>query len=116
MANLEGQLQKVQSLLRDEIMLSPIDGTVFDLKPDNNRYVTTKAEPLMKIVPNGELSGEVNVGNQDIGFLRTGQKAKIRVDSFPYTEYGEIDGKVKSIGADALPPNEIVRSYHFPVN
>ena len=74
------------------------------------------AEPLLKIVPNGELGGQVNVNNQDIGFIRSGQPVKVRVDSFPYTEYGELNGSIRSIGADALPPNELIRSYHFPLD
>ena len=31
-------------------------------------------------------------------------------------EYGEIDGTVTRIGADALPPTQTVRQYHFPVD
>ena len=111
---LQGQLNQVRNQLRNEIVRSPISGTVFDLAPDNDRYVTTTAEPLMKIVPSGELGGEVNVSNQDIGFLRRGQNVKVRVNSFPYTEYGEIEGKINRIAADALPPTELIRSYHFP--
>ena len=114
--DLEGELQQLRSRLRNELIEAPISGTIFNLKPDNNRYVAVNAEPLLKIVPSGKLSGKVNVGNQDIGFIRKGQKVKIRVNSFPYTEYGEINGEIDSIGADSLPPNEIIRSYHFPVN
>ena len=116
MANLEGQLRQIESRLLNEIVKAPIGGTVFDLQPDNNQYVTTNAEPLLKIVPSGNLGGQVNVGNKDIGFIRAGQPAKVRVDSFPFTEYGEIDGSIRSIGADALPPSELVRSFHFPVD
>ena len=90
--------------MRNEIVKAPFSGTVFDLKPDNNRYVTRNAESLLKIVPDGELGAEVNIGNQDIGFIRPGQSVKVRVNSFPYTEYGEIDGKINRIGADSLPP------------
>ena len=88
---------------------------MFDLTPDNDRYVTTTAEPLMKIVPWGQLGGEVNVGNQDIGFIRRGKQVKCS-EFFPYTEYGEIDGTINRIGADALPPTDLIRSYHFPVD
>ena len=115
-AQLEGQLNQTQSQLRNETVKAPISGTVFDLQPDNKRYVATNAQTLLKIVPNGQLGGEVNVGNQDIGFIRSGQPTKVRIDSFPYTEYGEIDGRIRSVGADALPPTELIRSYHFPVN
>ena len=113
---LRAQLNQVRNQLRDEIVKAPISGTIFDLAPDNDRYVTTTAEPLMKIVPSGQLEGEVNVGNQDIGFIRPGKRVKVRVNSFPYTEYGEINGKIKRIGADALPPTELIRAYHFPVS
>jgi len=95
---------------------APISGLVFDLKPDNNRYVTQNAEPLLKIVPGGQLSAQVNVGNQDIGFIKAGLPVKVRIDSFPYTEYGEIPGQVSQVGADALPPTELIKTYHFPVD
>ena len=113
---LEGKLEQIRNQLRNEIVKAPIKGIVFDLRPDNDNYVATNAEPLMKIVPSGGLSGQVNVGNKDIGFIRSGQAAKVRVDSFPYTEYGEIDSTIRRIGADALPPTELIRSYHFPVD
>jgi hemolysin D len=58
----------------------------------------------------------VNVGNQDIGFIKAGLPVKVRVDSFPYTEYGEIAGEVSQVGADALPPDQLIRTYHFPVD
>ena len=70
----------------------------------------------MQIVPRGELSAQVNITNQDIGFIKKGAPVKVRINSFPYTEYGEITGKISQIGADALPPTKIVPSYHFPVN
>ena len=113
---LQGQLNQLRNQLRNEVVKAPISGTVFDLAPDNDRYVTTTAEPLMKIVPSGQLGGEVSVSNQDIGFIRPGQKVQVRVNSFPYTEYGEIDGQINRIGADALPPTDLIRSYHFPVD
>ena len=115
-ASLKGKLQQVRSQLINEVIKAPIAGTVFDLQPDNNQYVTTNAQTLLKIVPSGMLGGTVNITNQDIGFIRTGQNVKVRVNSFPYTEYGEINGKIQSIGADALPPTRLIPAYHFPVD
>ena len=71
---------------------------------------------MLKLIPNGELSGAVNIGNEDIGFIRVGQEVKVRINAFPYTEYGEIDGNVSHIGADALPPSKLIPTYHFPVD
>jgi HlyD family secretion protein len=58
---------------------------------------------------------EVDVTNEDIGFVTTGQKADVRIDSFPFSEFGDIKGEVIRIGSDALPPDEINRFYRFPV-
>ncbi len=116
MASLEGQLREVRVALENEKIISPIKGIVFDLKPDNDNYVATNAETLVKIVPRGKLGARINVENVDIGFVRKGQEVKVRVNSFPYTEYGEIDGRIKRLGADALPPTRLQKSYHFPVD
>lgn len=112
---LEGNLSEVRNRLRNEYIKSPISGTIFDLRPDSNLYVTANTEVLAKIVPRGGLNGEVNIVNQDIGFIHKDQDVRVRVDSFPFTQYGELQGKIKSIGADALPPNAIIKQYHFPV-
>ena len=111
-----GRINQVRNQLRNEIVRSPINGIVFDLKPDSEGYVVQNAESLLKIVPSGNLSAEVNISNKDIGFIKAGLPVKVRVDSFPYTEYGEIAGTVSQVGADALPPDQMIRGYHFPVN
>lgn len=115
-AKLKGRLRQANNQLENEILLSPITGTVFNLIPDNDNYVTRNAEALMKIVPTGKLGANVDITNKDIGFIKTGQKVKVRVDSFPYTEYGEIEGTISNIGADALKPTDTIRAYHFPVS
>lgn len=114
--NLRGELNQITYKLKNEYLNTPISGTVFDIKPDNNNYVVTSAETLMKIVPTGGLGAKVNITNKDIGFIKKGLDVKVRVDSFPYTEYGELDGTITNIGADALPPDQLIKSYHFPVN
>ena len=47
--------------------------------------------------------------------MKTGQKAKVRIDAFPFTEYGELEGTVSQIGADALPPDNEANFYRYPV-
>lgn len=115
-SELRGSLEQIRNQLKNEFLKAPISGIVFDLKADNNSYVATNAEALLKIVPKGKLGGEVNIGNEDIGFIKEGQEVKVRINAFPYTEYGEIDGKVARIGADALPPSKVVPYYYFPVD
>ena len=58
---------------------------------------------------------KVFVANKDIGFVKTGQTARVRIDAFPFTRYGELEAEVKQIGADALPPDQSANYYRFPV-
>lgn len=126
-AELDGQISQAQQTLKYQKLTAPSDGVVFDLKARPGFVPQpSQAEALLKIVPDGCpdavkdaekgcLVAEVDVTNEDIGFVRVGQKADIRVDSFPYSEYGDIKGEVLSIGSDALPPDETHRFYRFPV-
>ncbi|MFM7578551.1 MAG: HlyD family secretion protein, partial [Microcystaceae cyanobacterium] len=105
--------------LKYQELKSPVAGTVFDLKAAPG-YVPQSAQaaqsdPLLKIVPDDYLVAEVNITNQDIGFVRKGMKADVRIDSFPYSEFGDIKGVVDSIGSDSLPPDENHRYYRFPL-
>ena len=69
----------------------------------------------MSVVPQNGLYAEVYISNQDIGYVKKGQSAKVRVDAFPFTRYGEINAKVSQISADALPPDSTFNSYRFPL-
>lgn len=115
-AELEGQIGRSQVNLKYQAIKAPVNGTVFDLKAFPG-YVPppTQSEALLKIVPEDRLVAEVDVTNEDIGFVTQGQKADVRIDSFPFSEFGDIKGEVTSIGSDALPPDEIHRLYRFPV-
>ena len=44
---------------------------------------------------------EATVLNKDIGFIRTGQRATVKVESFPYTRYGNLEGIVEAVSHDA---------------
>jgi HlyD family secretion protein len=60
------------------------------------------------------LIAEVFITNQDIGFVKEGMTVDVRIDSFPFSEYGDIQGEIISIGSDALPPDQIYDFYRFP--
>lgn len=82
---------------------APVAGTVQQLTLHTVGGVTTPAQPLLSIVPDNEpLEVEATVFNKDIGFVRPGQRATIKLESFPYTRYGYIEGVVESISHDAI--------------
>lgn len=114
-AELNSQISRAKVTLKYQEIKAPVSGTVFDLKAGPG-YVPppNQTEPLLKIVPDDSLVAEVDITNEDIGFVRVGQKTDVRIDSFPFSEFGDIKGEVLSIGSDALEPDEIHRYYRFP--
>ena len=82
---------------------APVDGTVQQLAVHTVGGVVRTAEPLMVVVPQGvALEVEASVLNRDIGFVEVGQPVEVKVEAFPYTRYGLIDGEVAHLSADAV--------------
>src|SRR5262249_5691244 len=52
--------------------------------------------------PDAPLEIEAMILNRDIGFVHTGQPAVVKVEAFPFTRYGTIDGTVTRLSADAV--------------
>ena len=111
---MQSQLKQAELQLQYQNVLAPVEGVVFDPKA-NPKGVLEAGQRILSIVPQVGLYAEVFVPNQDIGFVKTGQEAKVRVDAFPFTRYGDLLGKVTQIGADALPPDSTNGFYRFPV-
>lgn len=114
LAELGSKLTELQVNIRYQDVRSPVDGVVFDLKPTGPGFVAQGSEPVMKIVPFDALQAKVEIESSDIGFVRVGRPADISIDSFPATDFGVLLGTVKSIGSDALPPDERNQTYRFP--
>jgi hemolysin D len=65
----------------------------------------------MVIVPSASpLQVEVYMNNADIGFVKLGQDAAIKVDAFPFTRYGALHGKVTRIASDAIDEQDARRA------
>ena len=114
-AELASQISRTNVTLKYQEIKAPVSGEVFDLKAFPG-YVPppNQIEPLLKIVPDDNLVAEVNITNEDIAFVRVGQQVDVRIDSLPFSEFGDIKGEVLSIGSDALEPDEIYQYYRFP--
>ena len=102
-ASIEQELIKAAERNRLQTLTAPVAGTVQQLAVHTIGGVVTPAQPLMQIVPAGaELEIEAMVLNRDIGFVREGQAATLKIESFPFTKYGTIDGRVRQIYKDAV--------------
>jgi hemolysin D len=65
--------------------------------------VVTPAQQLMAVVPaDSRLAIEAMVSNRDIGFVHEGEAAEMKVDTFNFTKYGLLPGRVMSVSQDAI--------------
>jgi hemolysin D len=98
------KLVKAEARLSHMILKSPISGTVQASAVTTVGQVVTSGEEMMRIVPeNTVLEIECYLPNKDIGFVKEGQEAVIKIESFPFTRYGTIAAKVIRVAHDAIP-------------
>jgi len=96
-------LVKAEKRMQDQVLRTPIDGTVQQLVLHTIGGVVTPAQVLMAVVPTDSgIEIEAMVLNKDIGFVREGDPAEIKVDTFNFTKYGLLHGKVISVSRDAI--------------
>jgi len=101
-AQFTAEVSKSQQRSQLMKLRAPVDGTVQQLAIHTVGGVVTPAQELLAVVPSSEaLEVEATVLNKDIGFVRAGQRATLKVESFPYTRYGYLEGVVESVSHDA---------------
>lgn len=111
---IDSQISQTKLSLRYEEVTAPSNGTVFDLQAHTPGFVANTSQPLLKIVPDDVLTAKVFITNRDIGFVREGMNVDVRIDSFPFSEFGDVKGKLLWVGSDALPPDQNHSFYRFP--
>ncbi len=106
--------QANQSLKYQEIH-APVAGEVFELKVYPDGVVNSNSpEPLVQIIPSKDAIAKVYITNKDIGFVKIGQQVDVRIDTFNFSEFGDVKGTIEWIGSDALPPDQIYPFARFP--
>jgi len=117
----EGQ-QKAESLrqellkasARNKLMrvVAPIDGTVQQLAINTVGGVVTPAQVLMLLVPNDQpMEIDARLENKDIGFVSAGQTVEVKVETFPYSRYGTLRGRVLHLSRDAVNDDKVGLTY-----
>ncbi len=99
-----------KSLMR---LTAPVNGVVQQLAIHTIGGVVTEAQALMAIVPQeNAVEIEAMVENKDIGFVFAGQTVTVKLETFPFTKYGTISGKVNFVSNDAA--NDEKRGLIYP--
>ncbi len=107
-ASLEQEWVKADQRDRLTRMTAPVAGTVQQLAVSTVGGVVTPAQALMVIVPKENvLEVEAMLPNKDIGFVNPGQEAEVKVETFPFTRYGTLHGKITQVSSDAIQDDKL---------
>lgn len=89
------------------LIRAPINGTITAITGHIGQVVDPE-KPIASIIPgNGELVAELFAPSSAVGFIKSGEKVLLRLQSFPYQKFGHLAGTVKEVSRVALPPNEL---------
>jgi HlyD family secretion protein len=102
LTELEGQLNQAQVKAKGQTIVAPISGKIYNIQTSMAERTIEPGEELLSILPDGQdLLIEAKVLNRDIGFVKEGMRAKIKVATFPFQEFGTIDGEVVKLTPNA---------------
>lgn len=94
--NLKSEILKWE---KTYIVRSPIDGKVTFTKVWSKNQNVQAGEIVATIIPQHEskIIGKVKIPSQGMGKVKVNQVVNIKLDNFPYMEFGLLRGKIKTI-------------------
>jgi HlyD family type I secretion membrane fusion protein len=96
--HIRGGISKNQISQKRQIILAPVDGTVNEQSVKGLGEVISAGQVLVSLVPDdSEVFAEVKVANRDLSYVHINQKAALRIDAFPYNQFGRLEGTITAI-------------------
>jgi len=103
LAQVDEQMVVKQDALTRTVLRSPVRGVVKSIKMGTLGGVVTPGAPIMEIAPIGDrIVVEARVKPADIGFVRIGLPAEVKLSAYDYYTYGGLKGQIESISPDAM--------------
>lgn len=106
LANVEQELAENEGK-REFSVVSPVDGTATAVVAEAGQHVATTA-PVVSILPNGApLEAHLYVRSSAVGFIKTGDRVRLRYRAFAYQKFGHFTGNVISVSNVTLPHTDV---------
>jgi membrane fusion protein, adhesin transport system len=103
LTQIDEQMVVKQDVLKRTVIYSPITGLVKDIRLGTVGGVVPSGVTIMQILPiASRVLVEARVKPADIGFVKLGLKAEMKLTAFDYYTYGGLHGIVEYISPDAL--------------
>jgi len=110
---LEQELRKASDAATRQVITSPVDGEVVNLKATHAGMVLAPREPVLDVVPvNPRLLVEARIRTEDVGRVHEGQHADLRFTAYQYRTSHLVAGTVRYISADRLVEPQTQQPYY----
>ncbi|MBW4468666.1 MAG: HlyD family type I secretion periplasmic adaptor subunit [Pegethrix bostrychoides GSE-TBD4-15B] len=108
LTNLNGQLAQAQLKTKGQMITAPVAGKVYDVQTTLGERSVAPGQELLSILPDdADLLLDVKVLNRDIGFISVGMPVKVKLATFPFQEFGTIEGEVTQISPNATADKDL---------
>lgn len=116
MAQLDEQMVVRQDALTRTVLKSPVHGVVKSVKAGTIGGVVASGAPILEISPIGpKVLVEARIKPKDIGFIRLGQTAEVKLAGYDFNTYGGLEGKVTYMSPDAVTEGDKSGEGHYRV-
>jgi HlyD family secretion protein len=100
---LKRQLDQAKDKQKGQKITAPIAGNIYNINVTPSKGVVQAGDELLSILPQGkEPILQVGLPNQYRGFVDEKMKVKVKIDAFPYQEFGIIEGTVIYVSPNAV--------------
>lgn len=115
-AETKNLLNSARAKLGERYLYAPVEGYVSSLNIHNTGQVVQPGQTVAEMVPqNTPLVLSATLSNEEAGFVKTGMPVQIKLDAYPYQDYGIVPGKVISVSPDAKRDEKLGAVYQVEV-
>jgi HlyD family secretion protein len=100
--SLAAELQQCDEELENRIITAPVSGEIIQSVDIQVGSFAGPGQQVAEISPDGQLIAACLVSPDDIGLLNPGQKVRIQVSAFNYTEWGLLEASIIDISNDLV--------------
>lgn len=123
-SELEAKIKETETLLnaaetqiQSTMLTAPIAGTISALHIDNVGEVVQPGLTIAEIAPiDSPLVLSAKIPNQQAGLVQVGMPAQVKVDAFPYQEYGVLSGTVLTVSPAAKDDQRLGPVYEVEIS
>lgn len=104
-------LSVIESRIENATIRASVSGSVLSLSVSYPGQVLAPGDTIAEIVQSdGVLKAEIEIHADDLGAIEPGMKARLKVTSYDFTRFGEIEGTVSSVS-----PTSVLSATQVPV-